>query len=53
MFFHTPTPKAHVDSREHHPPHRLPYLESTTTLHHASLLETQNNIASLTSYFGN
>jgi hypothetical protein len=36
MFFYTPTPKAPVGSREHHPPHRLPYLESSTTLHHAS-----------------
>jgi len=37
MFFHTPTPKALAGSRGHHPPHKLPYLESTTTLPHASL----------------
>jgi hypothetical protein len=37
MFFHAPTPKALAGSREHHPPHKLSYLESTTTLHHASL----------------
>jgi len=37
MFFHTPTPKAPIGSREHHPPHRLLHLESTTTLYHAYL----------------
>jgi len=37
MFFHTPTLKAPVSSREHYLPHRLLYLESTTTLHLASL----------------
>jgi hypothetical protein len=37
MFFHNPTPKAPTSSREHHPPHKLPNLESTTTLHQASL----------------
>jgi len=35
--FHNPTPNAPATSREHHPPHKLPYLESTTTLHQASL----------------
>jgi hypothetical protein len=37
MFFHNPTPKALIGSREYHPPHKLPNLESTATLHHASL----------------
>jgi hypothetical protein len=37
IFFHKPTPKAPTGSREHHPPHKLPNLDSTTTLHQASL----------------
>jgi hypothetical protein len=37
MFFHNPTPKALTGSREHHSPHKLPNLESTTTLHQACL----------------
>jgi len=37
MYFYNPTPKAPANSREHHPPHKLPYLESTATLHQASL----------------
>jgi hypothetical protein len=37
MFFHNPTPKAPTGSMEHHPPHKLPNLESTATLHQASL----------------
>jgi hypothetical protein len=43
MFFHNPTPKAPVDSREHHPPHSLPYLESTKTLHHASFSDPKRH----------
>jgi hypothetical protein len=37
IFFHNPTPKAPTGSREHHPPDKLPKLESTATLHQASL----------------
>lgn len=37
MFFHNPTPKAPIGSREHHPPYKQPNLESTATLHQASL----------------
>jgi len=37
MVFHNPTPKAPTGSREHHPPHKLPNLESIATLHQASL----------------
>jgi hypothetical protein len=37
MFFHNPTPKVPAGSREHHPPHKLPHLESTTILHQGSL----------------
>jgi hypothetical protein len=36
IFFYNPTSKALASSREHHPLHKLPYLESTTTLHQAS-----------------
>jgi hypothetical protein len=32
MLFQTPTPKAPAGSREHHPPHMLLYLDSTTQL---------------------
>jgi len=37
IFFHNPTPKAPTSSREHHPPDKFPNLESTATLHQASL----------------
>jgi hypothetical protein len=40
MFFHTPTPKLPVGSREHHLPQRLLYLASTT-----HLSQTQNAVA--------
>jgi hypothetical protein len=37
MFFHTSTPKNLTNSLEHHPPHILSYLTSTTNIHNASL----------------
>jgi len=38
IFFHKLTPYVPTHSLEHHPPHELPYLESTSILHQASLL---------------
>jgi hypothetical protein len=43
IFFHNPTPKTHVGYREHHPPYKLPNLESTATLHQASLSSPLRN----------
>jgi hypothetical protein len=37
IFFHNPTSKAPASSREHHPPHKVPYLESIVTVHHVFL----------------
>jgi hypothetical protein len=37
MFFHNPTPKEPTSLGEHHPPQKLPNLESTATLHQSSL----------------
>jgi hypothetical protein len=37
IIFHNPTPYDPRISLEHHPPHELSYLESTTTLCQASL----------------
>jgi hypothetical protein len=37
IFFHKSTPKAPTRSHEHHPPHKLPNLDSTATLHQASI----------------
>jgi hypothetical protein len=37
IFFYNPTPKTPASSRGHHPPHKLTNLESTATLHQASL----------------
>jgi len=37
MFFHNPNPNVPIGSREHHPSHKLPNLETTATLHQTSL----------------
>jgi hypothetical protein len=37
IFFHNLTPKAPTSSRKHHPPNKLPNLESIATLHQAFL----------------
>jgi len=37
IFFYNPTPKVPASPREHHPSHKLPYLECTAILHQASL----------------